>query len=94
MGYRIEYGAKGSRRRRIKRLNKHHGLAFAGILPVVLLLVMLFWPAVRNILLPGDREVTAAALDTLAGELRNGEAFGSAVTAFCQEIIDHGLSEP
>ena len=39
-------------------------------------------------LLPGDPEVTAAALESLRENLAAGESLGEAVTAFCREIIN------
>lgn len=44
---------------------------------------------VTRYILPGDAEVTAAALDALVENLKEGDGFGDAVTAFCREIIDH-----
>ena len=50
-----------------------------------------FWPEGREvlmeILLPGDPEVTWNALETMATQLRSGEAIGDAVMAFCREIV-------
>ena len=51
-----------------------------------------FWPDGRavlmDILLPGDPEVTWHALETMAVQLRSGEAIGDAGMAFCREIAD------
>ncbi len=49
-------------------------------------------PWVQEVLLPGDPAVTAAALETLAADLRGGATLWDAVTAFCREIMKHGLS--
>lgn len=38
-------------------------------------------------LIPGDPQVTKAAFSLMMEDLRDGESFGDAVTAFCNEII-------
>lgn len=47
--------------------------------------------ALRDLLLPGDPEVTATALERLVEAVSEGEAIQTALTEFCREIIDHGL---
>ena len=83
MGYRIVYGKQEKKIISPKKT----GLIVTGIAVTALLL----WPtgrsAVRELILPGDADVTAAALQNLVSELGEGQEFGEAVTAFCQEII-------
>ncbi len=95
MGYRIEYDKLG---KLPQPARKHRKGVFAVIL--VLLLVCgaiavksagLDW--VKEFLIPGDPEITAAALDTLVEDLRSGEGLAEAVRAFCQEIIDNAQSQ-
>ena len=92
MGYRIEYNNIG--RHGTKKTNKR-----AACIAAVLVLSLVFgaiaiksigltW--VKEVLLPGDPDVTAAALEALAEDLRNGESIADAVKAFCQEIVNHG----
>ena len=40
-------------------------------------------------LLPGDPEITGAALSTMIGNLKEGKKLSEAVTIFCLEIIDN-----
>ncbi len=40
-------------------------------------------------IIPGDAEVTEAALSTLVEDLKQGDSLDDAITAFCQEILDH-----
>lgn len=47
--------------------------------------------ALLDMLLPGDPEVTAMALERLVESVSDGEAIQTALTDFCREIIDHGL---
>lgn len=44
----------------------------------------------RQLLIPGDPDVTAGAFDTLVRQVRAGEAVSDALRAFCQEILYHG----
>jgi hypothetical protein len=46
-------------------------------------------PWVQKYLLPGDPEVTAAALEQMVDDLRAGHGLGAAVTAFCREIVEN-----
>lgn len=93
MGYIIVYeGADPAeisvsrRRSRLPELTVLFVLAF-------LLLTRLFWPAgrekIRDILLPGDPNITQQAVSVLVDDLRAGEPVGEAVRAFCGEILGH-----
>lgn len=44
--------------------------------------------SVQQILIPGEDAVTKEAFHIFVEELRNGEDFRDAATAFCREIID------
>ena len=88
MGYRIEY--EGSREERFQ-WKRFAGL-LGGALLLFCLLTQLFWPGgaqtLRELLIPGDPEVTARACETMVSGIRAGEDFGDTVTAFCREILD------
>lgn len=91
MGYRVEYEAMWKIGKRTSgEKQRIPGLTAAFLLAFVLL-VNGFWPrgreVLREILWPGDTAVTAAALETFAQELREGEPVGAAVESFCREII-------
>ncbi len=45
---------------------------------------------VRDFLIPGDPEITQSAMRDFIADIRDGEAVGSAFTAFCKEIISYG----
>ena len=59
-------------------------LAVAGIA----LAVIIFHNELKNILIPGDPQITSAAFSGLTEDLQAGESFKNAVAAFCREIID------
>lgn len=91
MAYRIDYGTAGNHRKTLHRqlpksLIKTSLLVLALIAGAVTVKVVgLTW--VRDVLLPGDPEVTASALQNMTDGLRNGDSLLDAVTAFCREII-------
>lgn len=94
MGYRIAYENIGKRRDKKKR-NWPSVIAVTcvGMLltgAITIKSVGLKW--VQEVLIPGDPAVTAAALEEMVAELRQGTSLTEAVTSFCQEIINHGLS--
>lgn len=89
MGYRIQYGPVGSKRR--ERKKKRMGLLVA-ICVVISAAVLHFSgldTVIKTWLLPGDPEVTAAALQELVSDLQDGAGIGEAVMAFCEEIVDN-----
>ncbi len=93
MSYRIDYGSREALRMPLKPKRPLSALAAAFCVLALVAGAMtvkhagLSW--VETYLLPGDPAVTAAALENLAKDLREGESLSDAVTAFCQEIMDH-----
>ncbi len=91
MGYRIEYGSSSVQRKPLKRKPHYAAIATAvGVLSLVFLAIAikhagLTW--VRDVLLPGDPAITAAALENMVDSMRSGSSIAEAVTAFCQEIL-------
>lgn len=91
MGYRIEYTSSGSQRKPLKHKPPYAAIATAvGVLSLVFLAIAikhtgLTW--VRDVLLPGDPAITAAALENMVDNMKSGISIGDAVTAFCQEIL-------
>lgn len=90
MGYRIDYNGGTVVKKPIyapKVGKKKIVLLSAAVLTAAFLL----WPmgrrCVRDLLLPGDEDVTAAALSELVNDLSAGEPVGEAVEAFCRDII-------
>lgn len=93
MGYRVEYKSFGEEKKRPKpRKYKQAVMAAALVLALTgsaltVKATGLSW--VQKYLLPGDPEVTAAALEQMVDDLRSGRGIGEAVTAFCREIIEN-----
>ena len=91
MGYRIVYGRVKKLRRMDSRIAPRAALTALCFL-LFCILVSAFWPegteVLRNLLLPGDPVVTAAALEDLSGELRAGASVGEALKHFCLRILE------
>ena len=92
MAYRIVYETGTNRIKASRRNSSRMWFLTAMFLVLFGAVTIKFWPEGRavlmDILLPGDPEVTWQALETMAVQLRSGEAIGDAVMAFCREITD------
>lgn len=93
MGYRITYENDVIRKSvlRIPCLRWRRwgiGLGAAALAVSLLIPGGRLW--LRDLLLPGDEEITASALESMIADLRSGEPVGEAVEAFCKEIISGG----
>ena len=96
MGYKIQYSQTGeSARVEIKKQKKNNQLRNMIIVCVLVIFCFaLYMVNVNEIVLldyflPGDPEVTRAALKSFADNLKLGIGFYDAVTAFCREIIEN-----
>ncbi len=93
MSYRIEYGPDIPPQYREKSTSGRLQTMICVFLLLFALLVRQFFPAgtmaLRTFLLPGSPSVTQQALDELVRDVHDGEAFGDAFTAFCEQIISH-----
>jgi len=87
MGYTIRYGPPV----RGERAHSTPQIFAAIVLGIMILLVLMnivglgdevFW-----FLLPGDRAVTAEALDLMEQQIRDGTPFSEAFFAFCESVI-------
>lgn len=59
---------------------------------VILLLTGYFGIGKMQDLLPGDPGVTAQALEHMTESISSGDSLQEAIVAFCQEILNHGVS--
>ena len=97
MSYRIRYPSFEKEKMYLKGKHRRAGVV-AGILTLILFFGAmsvkhkgLRW--VQTYLLPGDPAVTAAALEDLAADLKEGENLKDAISDFCREIMAHGQQE-
>ena len=89
MSYQIVYGPQ---KRPIKKSNKQS--LRTGIITGILLIAVLaalkitgYSHMIRQIILPGDAEVTASAFQNMTDALKNGNGLPQAITAFCETVI-------
>lgn len=94
MAYQITYGPVKQKRAAAKN---GRGKVLAAIFLAALILSFLvsgYREQIAAFLLPGDPDVTAAALQDMAVQIGAGENIGDAFTCFCQEIIENaGIAE-
>lgn len=87
MGYRIEYDSSRKHKFYTSRSKRVPLWLVAVILTASLFSI--FGNNLKDLLLPGDPQITGAALNSLVEDLRSGEDFADAVTAFCTLVIEN-----
>lgn len=91
MGYQIQYGNKVVKKQFVESSRRNQKVVMAVIsicaCCVFAYLLTHYKEALLKWLLPGDPEITRAAISTLGRNLRNGIALKDAVHAFCEEIL-------
>lgn len=94
MSYRIVYNRRFNRKFPVRSLyaQKRKQKIYIAIL-VGAFLLSLTSSRVRAFLLPGDGEVTQAAISNMIADIRDGEKFSDAVTTFCLVILENAQNE-
>ena len=93
MGYKIQYSPETEKKfpRKGKgsvTFGKPLFVLFAAILLIGIVTLHkhgMLW----DLLIPGDPEITVAAMETMADNLKEGMSLQSAVEVFCTEIFTH-----
>ena len=88
MAYKIQYTPESNRRYPLQRQRKPW--QWSKILVIILLLGAVVWirhVGLPDFLIPGETELTKAAVQSMMGNLQAGIPVGDAVTAFCKQII-------
>lgn len=97
MGYRVDYRPVKKIRNAEKRTVRLPALTMLFFL-MFLFLVFSFWPQggalLRELLIPGDPDVTVMALETFAQDLRAGDALSGAFETFCRTIVAEAQLAP
>lgn len=92
MGYRIAYGEQGSVTKELARdSGKFFQYTIGFFLVFCILTATIFpeqWSVAKDLMVPGDPEVTKAAFHEMTRQLKDGEAIGDAVVTFCREVVD------
>lgn len=91
MGYQISYGSVKTKRPEVgRKLGRRWLLLILCAAALVFgIQVSVIGQTLWNWILPGNSEVTSAALDTMVESLKQGDSVGEVVTAFCREIIEN-----
>ena len=93
MGYSIEYGASGTWENRwhANRKKRKTKIVIAALLGIITLVLVFSGQikTVQDFFIPGNPEITKAAFAQLKEDIRHGDDFDAALTAFCKEIIEH-----
>ena len=93
MGYRIQYGQTMTKEEIKEPVDTKR---MKPLLAIILLICIVFFfiflggtETLRDCFIPGDPEITEAAVKMFIEDVREGESIGDAITAFCLEIIDN-----
>lgn len=91
MGYTIHYSPQTEKKfpkagKRPIRIQKTL-FFFFGLIALVVSIALHKKGIMRELLIPGDPEITVAALETMADNLKEGMTLQTAVEAFCTEIL-------
>ena len=93
MGYRITYENGTIRKKTVRKLRIHWkrwSVVTAGVALILAFVLPGGRLAIRDLLLPGDEAVTAAALEGMIEDIQDGDSVGEALETFCREILTHG----
>ena len=92
MGYRIRYDQK-KRKQFPEKRNRRKGKWLVSLVLIGGLLLGIYeWnrgTVLKNLVFPGDTASARDALGKLVEDIRAGEPFGDAITAFYREIINN-----
>jgi len=91
MGYKIAYSPEDNRK---YPMHKLHPFPRKWIVPTVAATALIIAAlsnsdAIGKLLLPGDPDVTQAAITTMVEDVKTGTSLPDAITAFCREIIQN-----
>lgn len=87
MGYQINYQESGNRIFLPDKIRRKP-MKYIGItLALGFVIAFLLSPAIKSVLIPGDKAVTTAAFDSFTESIRDGGSIKDAFTVFCKEII-------
>lgn len=90
MGYIVNYDHDGSARYRKTFHFQRKGLR-TGLIIVVILLACITFNGMSDILVPGNANVTKAAVSTFCEDVKAGASFGEAFRDFCTLIINNEI---
>jgi hypothetical protein len=89
MAYHIQYGKPGKIERfeRLQKSSRYKIAKYVIIGMAILSLALLRRAGKLDFLIPGDKQITRDAFQTMVEDVKSGENIKSVVTAFCEEIL-------
>lgn len=96
MSYQIQYGQTMTKTVIAETRNnakRSPAIKWIGFSCVLLFVVFLGSAGYLDFLIPGDKEVTTAAFESMVEDVRAGESVKDAVAAFCLEILDSAQTD-
>lgn len=95
MDYRVIYGSECSCKRNVGSFRRF--FLTTGFFFCFLWLVCCFWPdgrfLLKQLLIPGDPEVTLEAAEVFAQEVGSGFSLADAARNFCHVVLNRGYSD-
>ncbi len=91
MSYQIQYGGSSAERyfkRKYKSKRPGRLPLWIGFCCILLAITLLGKLGYLDFLIPGSREITRSAFIEMVSDVQQGTDVKTAVTAFCQEILD------
>lgn len=87
MAYQIVYTNAAAIKKHVPK-RKIPGRLLLAVATILLIGGMFSTETVQDFFLPGDPETTKDAFSTLTQELKDGERFSDAATAFCRYLLE------
>ena len=92
MAYTIQYGAPARAEAAWIKGQKKRSKRYIALGLVIALILSIFLlgseESVQRFLIPGDPEITKAAVTQFTQNIQQGDNFKQAITTFCREIIE------
>jgi hypothetical protein len=88
VGYRIEYGPVKKLRGVEKRISSVSSLIGLLLLLMILCFSQYGSTVLKEVLIPGDPEITVAAFSDMTDQLCNGTELQEAILCFCVDILE------
>ncbi len=96
MSYKIRYKSKAMKGNQYFDITSSLSVKIIAMIAVLIfgcsILIYQYMKADKD-LLRKNKEITQIAVSNMIEDMREGKSMKEAITAFCQEIIDHGKEE-
>ena len=90
MAYKMEYGMGSPIVLSTKNVKRKGKVGIKKLLLVCIIVALIVLCATTDIFIPGDKEITKAAMNNLVNDVKGGEQVVDAFAAFCQTVLQGG----